>query len=1614
VGICLERGPELVVAILAAVKAGGAYVPLDPGYPGDRLAFMLADAGVSVLVTQERLRATFPSTDLPVVSIDADAEEIASAGADDVDRGAGPRSLAYVIYTSGSTGTPKGVGVEHRSVVRLVRGANYARLEADEVILQAAPVSFDASTLELWGALLNGGRLVILPGSNPSLEELGRTLVRHGVTTLWLTAGLFQVMVEERLEDLAGVRQLLTGGDVLPIEQVRKVRERFPALRLINGYGPTENTTFTCCHTVGERWNGGPVPIGTPISNTRVYVLDAALRPAPVGVPGELFAGGDGVARGYLGHPALTAEKFVPDPFSAHPGERMYRTGDRVRWKVVGVANSAREERTDDVDAVIEYLGRLDGQVKVRGFRIEVGEVEAALRRHPAVTDCVVVAREDEPGEKRLAAYVVGEVDAAALRAHLEPILPGYMVPAAFVALDAIPLSPNGKVNRKALPAPSFAASADGYAAPRTPVEEVVAAVWAEVLRLERVGVHDDFFERGGHSLLATRMVSRLRQAFGVETPLRAVFEGRTVAALAERVEALRRDGAPQLPPIVPAPRTGPVPLSFAQERLWFLQRLEGGSFYNVPSALRLTGALDVPALERALGEVMRRHQALRTTFRETAGVAEQVIAPFAGYSIPVHDLTPLDGEAREAEVLRRVRDDAAEPFDLATGPLLRAALLRLAAGEHVLLLNLHHVVSDGWSMGVLFRELAALYGAYREGRPSPLPELAVQYADYAVWQRELLRGPVLERQLAWWTARLAGAPALLELPVDHPRPAMQSYRGTAERVELPRALLHRLEALGRGEGATLYMVLLAAFQLLLSRYGGSEDVVVGSPIAGRTRGETEGLIGFFVNTLVLRTDLSGDPGFRALLRRVRETTLGAYEHQELPFERLVEALQPERTLSHSPLFQAMFTLNDVDAFGGGLPGVQTREIDREATRVKYELTLGLETNERGLCGMLEYGTDLFERGTIVRMIGHLARLLEQVAENPEVRRSAIRLLGGEERRQLLEEWGATEGDAPGGLLLHELFALQAARTPGAEALRFAGRAITYRALDEAANRLAHHLAARGVGPETVVGLFAERAPQTVAAILAILKAGGAYLPLDPAHPEGRLRGVLADAGVRVVVAPTGLPPGLPAGLAADLVDLPAETAAIAARPAEAPAVRVEADGLAYVIFTSGSTGRPKGVLVTHRGVPNVIRQLIARFGLEGGGGRVLQFASFAFDAAVPEVFTALLSGGTLVLGTREELHAGPALATTLRRERIRVAILPPAVLAVLEPGELPALRTVVSAGEAVGPATVERWGAGRTFINAYGPTETTVGPACTPCRADGRTPPIGRPFANVRAYVLDAGGEPSPVGVPGELHVGGVGVARGYLGRPGQTAERFVPDPFSGHPGARLYRTGDRLRWRGPEGALEFVGRVDEQVKLRGFRIEPGEVERALCAHPGVVEARVVLHHDAAGEKRLVAYVVGGAPADALRAHLRRSMPEYMVPSAFVALDALPLTAVGKLDRRALPAPEYAAPAEDFVPPHTPAQQVLAEIWAEVLPVARVGVNDDFFDLGGHSLLIMRLLAGVHEAFGVELSIRAVFAEPTLGAMAAQVERLVYAEVAAMPEAQAERQLDPQPAAGG
>jgi len=1583
VALCMERGPELLAAFFGVLKAGAAYVPLDPAHPAERLGYMLRDSGARLLLTQSWVEPRLPEARPATLALDALAGELAREPAERPRSGVRPENLAYVYYTSGSTGRPKGVAVHHYGPANYFAWARQAYGAAQG---RGAPVFSSMAvdlTLSNFVPLFAGERVELLP-EGPGVEPLAEAIRRAPGYAMIKITPTHLALLNQALspaEAAASTATLVVGADNLLAEPTLFWQRHAPGVRLLNEYGPTETVVGCSLYEIAPgRHTQGRIPIGRPIQNLTHYVLDARMQPAPVGIPGELYIGGAGVARGYLGRPGLTAEKFVPDPFGA-PGARLYRTGDRARWLAGGD---------------LEFLGRIDFQVKIRGHRIEPGEVEGALAALPGVRHALAAAREDRPGDRRLVAYVVpadpsAPPAAAALRDALRTTLPEHMVPSAFVFLDALPVGSTGKVERAALPAPEPVEAGEAYRAPRTPVEEALAGIWAGVLGAARVGVRDDFFALGGHSLLATRVVSRVREAFGVELPLRDVFEAPTVGGLAERVEALRRAGVPRLAPVAPADRSRPLPLSFAQERLWFLDRMQPDSaFYNIPVPLRLQGPLDTAALERALDEVVRRHEALRTTLREVDGTPVQVIASAHAFTLPVEDLSGLEGAEREAEVRRREADEAARPFDLSEGPLFRAGLLRLAPDDHVLLLCVHHAVSDGWSMGVLFRELAALYGAYRDGGESPLPALPVQYADHAAWQREQLRGETLERHLSWWKERLAGAPALLELPTDHPRPAVQTYRGACEPVHLPAGLHERLAGVAREEGATLFMVLLGAFQVLLSKYAGTDDVVVGTTIAGRTRGEVEPLIGLFMNTLVLRTDVSGDPGFREVLRRVREVTLGAYEHQDLPFEKLVAELQPERTLSHSPLFQALFELQDTGAPAPELPGLRVRDVEGQVEATKFDLALGLSATALGLVGALTYSADLFEPATARRMVRHLERVLEQVAGDPDTRISRLELVDADERARL-RAWNRTEAEYPAGRCIHQLFQDQARRTPGATAVVFGGEALTFAELDARANRLAHDLAALGVGPEVRVGICLERGLELMVAILGVMKAGGAYVPVDPSHPAERIGYVLGDSAVAVLLTQDRLRGRVPvpAGVQVVRVDDPESMADGRAEP---PASGVASENLAYVIYTSGSTGRPKGVAMHHRGVCNYIDWGVRFYGADRGRGAPV-FSSMAVDLTLTNLLP--LFAGRPVRMLPEE-NPVEALAAALREAPgFGMIKITPVHLSLLTPLLSPeeargAAHTLVVGADALSAEATLFWqehAPGVRLMNEYGPTETVVG-----CSAYLLPPglhrsgpvPVGGPIQNLTFHVLDAHLQPVPVGLPGELYIGGAGVARGYLGRPGLTAEKFVPDPFA-DAGARMYRTGDRARWQA-DGNLLVLGRADGQVKVRGFRVEPGEVEAVLRQRPEVRQCRVVAREDRPGDRRLVAYLVGQADPGELRAYLRQSLPEYMVPSAFVVLAALPQTATGKLDLASLPAPDYGGAGVEREEPANYVEAQLIQLWEDLLGVDDVGPMQSFFELGGNSLLALRLFTRVRRELGCDLPVATLFAGATVRHMAAAV----------------------------
>ncbi|MFF3195077.1 non-ribosomal peptide synthase/polyketide synthase [Streptomyces misionensis] len=1587
VAVALPRSAELVVAVLAVLKTGAAFVPVDPEYPAARTTLLLDDARPALLVTDSRGAERLPrsgSFDRLLLDDPETAASVAARPADDPGVAIAPGLPAYVIHTSGSTGRPKGVLPTHGGLLDLLTDlqqqhlAPALRTRRRLRVALTTSVSFDASWNQLL-ALFGGHELHVLDQatwSDPA--ALVRYAARRGLDYLEATPSYLQELVAHGLLSHPQWRPALVaaGGEAVPQALWDRLRSA-EGVTCLNLYGPSECTV----NSVVAPMETSPHPvIGRPVTNTRLYVLDGALRPLPTGAPGELYIAGAGLARGYLNRPGLTAGRFVANPFGPS-GSRMYRTGDLVRWDAAGN---------------LEFLGRTDDQVKVRGFRVEPGEIEAVLAEHPQVARAAVTAHTEPGGEPRLVAYAVPEPGAtltgAVLRDHLRERLPRPMVPAAYMLLDALPLTPNGKLDRRALPAPAPEGPTAPGRAPRTATEHLLVGLFAEVLAVPDAGPDDNFFDLGGHSLLATRLVARIRSVLGVELRLGDLFDAPTAAELAAAVD--RADRA--RPALAPRERPDVVPLSYAQRRLWFLHRMEGPSAtYNIPLAVRLSGDLDQRALEAALADVVERHESLRTVFPAIDGVpCQRVLDPEkAGPRLRTT-------ETGEHELPERLARAARHGFDLAAEPPVRAELFRLTAEEHVLLLVVHHIAGDGWSTGPLSRDLTAAYAARAEGAKPTWSPLPVQYADYTLWQRELLgdgKDPdsLLNRQLAYWRRRLADLPDQVELPFDRPRPAAMSYRGDRLPVRIDAELHQGLRTLARSGGASLFMVLQAGLAALLGKLGAGTDVPIGTPVAGRTDEAADDLVGFFVNTLVLRTDLSGDPSFTELLGRVRTDALAAYAHQDVPFEHLVEALNPARSLAHHPLFQTMLALQNAPLGAFDLPRLRVTTDLAPTGTAKCDLTFVLaeQPDGDGLSGVVEYSTDLFDEPTVTGIVERWLRLLRAAVADPARRLGQVDILSEEELRALRPA-PADRREEPSADHLTALFERRVRTNPAAVAVTDGDVSLTYAELNARANRLAHALIARGVRPEQRVALVLPRSAEQVVAMLAVLKAGGAYLPVDPSYPAARISHLLQDArpALLVTTSRTGDLPGADhvGRLLLDATDLDG-------LPDTDPAVPLDPRHAAYVIYTSGSTGAPKGVVVPHRNVVRLFEATRALFGFHAQDVWTL-FHSYSFDFSVWELWGPLLHGGRLVVVDHETSRSPDRFLALLARERVTVLNQTPSAFYQLmqadadapETSRRLALRTVVFGGEALEHTRLASWYARHPddaprLVNMYGITETTVHVTHAALGRTGAAGHIGTALADLRTYVLDAHLRPVAPGVPGELYVAGAGLARGYLDQPGLTAGRFVADPF-GTPGSRMYRSGDVVR-RAADGSLRYVGRADQQVKVRGFRIEPGEIEAALAAHPGVAQVAVLARQDRADDTRLVAYLVPAAGAgprpDALRTHLAARLPQYMVPSAFVVLDALPLTANGKLDHRALPAPEI-APAVQARAPRTAQERILCELFAEVLGVASAGVDDGFFDLGGHSLLATRLAARIRATLGVEMPLRALFEAPTPAGLAA------------------------------
>jgi amino acid adenylation domain-containing protein len=1598
VGVLAERSIEMVVGLLATIKAGGAYLPIDENYPVDRLAFMLGDAKPRAILAQRHLVEKLPRHLPEVVFLD---EDLVGESDADTASGARPDDLAYIIYTSGSTGQPKGAMNTHRGICsRLIWMQEACGLTADDRVLQKTLFSFDVSVWEFFWPLLTGARLIVArPGLHGDSRYLIDTICEHGITTMHFVPPMLAAFLQdEDARRCTSLRRVICSGEVLTFESQERFFATLPKAELYNLYGPTEAavdvTFWKCRRDIRDR----SVPIGRPVANTQIYILDRTMQPVPTGVAGEIHIGGVQLARGYLARPKLTAEKFVPNPF----GEgRLYKTGDLARYRT---------------DGVIEYIGRIDHQVKLRGYRVELGEIEAVMEKHPAVRQCIaLVLRNRTEFDKRLVAYVIAScVSVDELRRHAQNSLPDYMVPSAFVFLDKLPLTGNGKIDRQAFPEPVATGGERVFVGPRDRLESQLAAIWESALGVQPIGVTDDFFEIGGHSLLAVQVVNELNALTGKRLSFSVILQARTIAQLADLLRknelvsgASNRIGGlngrinadnpirsfPCRPQVGAADEVSTFPTSFAQQRLWFLdQREPHSAAYNVPAAVRILGDIDVEALERSFSEVVRRHEVLRTTFRLVEGYPMQCIAPARDVTLPITDLCGLEPAERREQEHRLIVEEAWRPFNLACGPLIRASLLRTADAEHVLLTNKHHIICDDWSDEVFTCELIAAYEAFAEGRKPNLPELPIQYADFAQRQRAFLLDGALKDQLGYWREKLADLP-LLQLWTDRRRPPSQTFSGASEPVELPTELTNALGVLSTSEGATLFMTLLTAFKALLARYTRQEDIVVGSPMTNRTNSEAENLIGFFVNTLVLRTTLDGDPTFREALRRVRKTALDAFQHQEVPFDALVEALAPERHLNRNPLFQVMFVMLKAGPKKRAMRDSVLVPIEIEQRTAKFDLTMSLFNGPDGLRGSLNYDVDLFDAATIRRMAGHFRMLLLGIVADPEARISELPMLTAGELEQIKIEWNRSETDFPRNASIEELFENQAGQRSEAIAVEDEATRWTYRELNQRSNQIAHSLREAGAKAESLVGICMERSAQIIAGMLGILKAGCAYVPIDPAYPAER-RSLMLE-GVPLLLTTKKLAGEFGQGAARVIC---VDNESVLQASAENLPRLSNGESLAYVIYTSGSTGQPKGVAVMHCGVIRLFYN--TNFLTIERSDVVAQTLNICFDAAMQEIWGALLNGARLVIVDKVTMLSPPRFKRELERRGITV-LMPTRTLFNLmareAPGAFANLKYVAFGGEAADPrsvAAVLKHGPPKHLLNAYGPTEASITATCMEVLEvpeGARSIPIGRPISNTTIYLLDSHRNVVPIGVAGEIYIGGAGVARAYVGAPQLTAERFVDDPFSNEPGARLYKTGDLARWL-PDGTIDLIGRADTQVKIRGFRIEPSEIEAVLKQHPGARDALVVVHDDASSEeKRLVAYVEGERSqlnATELRDFLKTKLPDYMLPAAIVVLEKFPLNSNGKIDRQAFPEAFTTQGEKVLVRPRDDLEARLTGVWENALGIQPIGVTDDFFEIGGHSLLAVRMLSEMERILGKNLPLATLLQMPTIEKLAAALRQ--------------------------
>ncbi|MDN9009505.1 non-ribosomal peptide synthetase [Brevibacillus laterosporus] len=1593
VGISMERSPEMIIGILAILKAGAAYLPIDLTYPEERISFIIKDSQLSVLITKQSHYQQFSNYDLTLVLLDSDDQDLDQESVSTLNRNAEAMNMAYVIYTSGSTGIPKGTRITHQGIVRLVKNHSYIEWKPSDRLAQINNTSFDAFTFELWGTLLHGATLVLIaPDVVLSPYAFQKEIQRYGITVMLCTTALFNQFAGESPDMFKNIT-VLFGGEAADAKWVRIALEKGKPKKLINVYGPAECTTFTTTHHVTQvPADALSIPIGKPIANTQVYVLDQYLQAVPIGVPGELYVGGPGLALGYLHRPDITNERFIKNIFSPNETDRLYKTGDIVRYLP---------------DGTLSYIGRKDDQVKIRGFRIELGEIEAVLGQHPEIRDAVVIMREDQNSNKQLIAYFTTYnqemLSASELRSYTEKKLPVHMIPAAFIYLDHVPVTPNGKVDRKALPAPLIEREESNtpFIEPITETEVILSGFWKEIVGIDRISIIDDFFNSGGHSLLATQLLSRIYHTFHIEISLRTFFENPTIQAMGKQIDEIIASGEQSVSvPLVPVSRDSDLVLSYTQQGVWFIEQLEPGSAtYNVPVANTLKGNLNIDALERAVNEIIRRHEILRTSFISKDGKPYQVSHPFQSIRIPVIEMSDVPASERHQCIIEMANEDANRPFDLTKCPLVRFLLFKKDDENYVFYYTMHHLIMDGWSLQIFTHELSVLYEAFSQGKQSPLPEMQLQYADFAAWQRKWLDGKVMNQQLAYWKKQLAGDLPVLQLPIDRTRPSVASGAGQRDTLVMPKELVAKLHVLCKRQGVTLYMALLSAFKVLLSRYSGETDILVGSPIANRTRLETEGMIGFFANTIVLRSQLADNPTFIELLKQVREVTLEAFSNQDVPFEKLVEVLQPERTKNITPIFQVMFTLQNTRRTDFKLSDetLVHPEIDRGTSM--FDLLFDIAEHPDGLLLVAEYNMDIFFSTTISRMMEHYRELLESIVEHPEQPISDLNMLTTQEKKQILDDFNNTTCDFPMDKTVHELFEEQVECRPTDIAAIHRDQQITYEELNARANQIARFIRRTGLQNEEIVAVFLERSIPMMESILGIWKAGGAYIPIDTAYPIQRIIGILEDSGAAVLItASTFVTPEIIQNYKGTILCLDAQMDAINQEMKDNLRMKVEPNQLAYIIYTSGSTGKPKGSMVEHIGLNNHLHMMKQQLKL-GEDCRIAQTASHCFDISVWQFFTSVILGGTTIIYDNQMTMDPNSCIEQIIQDRINIFQVVPSVLSVMldhveeNKLSLDCFRCVSVTGEAIKRSLAARWFKLFPHIplaNAYGPSEASddVTIHIIDQLPQGEIVPIGKPLHNFKVYIVDEKMNLCPVGIKGEICVSGLGVGRGYLNDPERTAKVFMDDPFADHKGIRLYKTGDMGRWLS-DGTLEFFGRKDYQVKIRGFRIELEEIENQINNHPNMLETVVMDIEDARGQKSLCAYVVlkQDVPINQLKSHLANTLPDYMIPAFFVKMEKLPLTTNGKVDRKALPKPDRNVIESKYAAPRNKIEEKIIAIWESVLDTTGIGIEDHFFENGGHSLKATTVISRINKELQVDISLREFFDRPIVKDLAQLVE---------------------------